>query len=92
MTAAKESQAIEMEVLEIDGIVPIAKPDTPPGGTRPPWEKWQGRVRKLDSRWWPLWVLLGVVFVVLALTVGVVLGILFVIMRMVRGFFRMLLR
>jgi len=92
MTAAKESQAIEMEVLEIDGVVPAVKAERPPEGARPPWEKWQGRLRKLDRRWWPLWVLLGMVLLFLALTVGVVFGIVFVILRAVQGFFRMLLR
>jgi hypothetical protein len=49
-------------------------------------------LRKLDRRWWPLWVLLGMVLLFLVLTVGVVVGIVFVILRAVQGFFRMLLR
>jgi hypothetical protein len=54
------------------------------------WQKWQGRIKKLDGRWWPLWVLLGAVAVVLLLTVGVVFGILFLIFSIVRGFIRAL--
>jgi len=91
MSATQESRAIEVEVLEIDGVVPVVKPE-PSAETRPPWQNWQGRVRQLDSRWWPLWLFLGIIFVVLALTVGVVLGVIFVIFALIRRFLRMLLR
>ena len=91
MSATQESQAIEVEVLEIDGVVPVIKPE-PSAGARPAWQDWQGRVRQLDSRWWPLWLLLGIIFVLLALTVGVVLGLVFVIFAVIRRFLRMLLR
>ena len=53
---------------------------------------WQCRARKLDSRWWPLWVLLGAVAVVLLLTAGLVLGIVFVIFRTLHGIIRALFR
>jgi sensor domain CHASE-containing protein len=84
------SQAIEVEVVEIDGAAPPARFETPEASApRPSWQTdWQGRVRKLDSRWWPLWVLLGAVAVVLLLTVGLVLGIVFVIFRILRGIIR----
>lgn len=91
MTMTDEPQAIEVEVLEIDGAAPPAKVET--GGesqTRQPWDNWQGRVRQLDSRWWPLWVVLGTIALVLMLTVGVVLGAIFLIFRIIRGFLRML--
>jgi sensor domain CHASE-containing protein len=89
-TMTTPSQAIEVEVIEIDGAAPPEKFETsensPP---RSSWQtEWQGRVRKLDSRWWPLWVLLGTVAVVLLLTVGLVLGIIFVIFRILRGLIR----
>ena len=84
------SQAIEVEVVEIDGAAPPAKFETPEASApRSSWQMdWQGRARKLDSRWWPLWVLLGAVAVVLLLTVGLVLGIIFVIFRILRGLIR----
>ncbi|MGL5019068.1 MAG: hypothetical protein ACRDBP_13105 [Luteolibacter sp.] len=89
----QESQAIEVEVVEIDGLTPAPRPkveaDSPP---RQPWSNWQGQIRQLDSRWWPLWVLLGTVVVVLLLTVGVVLGILFLIFRIIRGMLRAIFR
>ncbi len=89
MTMTDEPQAIEVEVLEIDGAAPPAKVES--GGesqSRQPWEKWQGRVRQLDARWWPLWVFLGIIAVALLLTVGVVLGVIFLIFRIIRGFLR----
>ncbi|MGL4400000.1 MAG: hypothetical protein ACRCXD_09035 [Luteolibacter sp.] len=93
---SQESQAIEVEVVEIDGIIPAAstesRADAPP---RPPgrdWPSWQGQVRRLDARWWPLWVLLGTVVALLLLTVGVVLGILFLIYRIIRGMLRAVFR
>ncbi len=77
-----EVQAIEVEVLEIDGTEPPAKFTTreqvPP---QPSWQDWQGRVRRLDGRWWPLWVLLGAVALVLMLTLGLVIGIILVVLK-----------
>ena len=93
MTMTKEPQAIEVEVLEIDGAAPPAKTET--GGEsqpRQPWENWQGRIRQLDARWWPLWVFLGIIALVLMLTVGVVLGAVFLVFSIIRGFLRMLVR
>jgi len=92
-----QSQAIEVEVVEIDGIAPVAKFDSQQEAPQPrpswqDWQNWQGRIRKLDSRWWPLWVLLGVIAVGLLLTVGLFLGIIFVIFRILSGFLRAIFR
>ena len=87
-----ESQAIEVEVLEIDGEVPAAKAESRVDQeTRQPWQNWQGRVRQLDARWWPLWVFLGVIAVALMLTVGVFIGIIFLIFKIIRGVIRALI-
>jgi hypothetical protein len=91
----QEPQAIEVEIVEIDGVAPPVKVESQPSFSsdssergRPQWQQWGGRVRQLDSRWWPLWVILGVIVVFLALTVGLVLGIIFVIFRILRGIVR----
>ena len=76
----QEPHAIEVEVVEIDGAAPPAKVDRKEQAPRQG-QNWQGRIRKLDSRWWPLWVLLGAIGVVLLLTVGLVVGIVLVIWR-----------
>lgn len=83
----QEPQAIEVEVVEIDGAAPPAKMERQEEAPRQ-WQNWQGRIRKLDSRWWPLWVLLGAIGVVLILTVGLVVGIVFVIWRILSGIVR----
>lgn len=83
----RERRDIEVEVLEIDGVAPAgprAQPGEearPQGGTWQDWRRWPGQVRQLDSRWWPLWVLLGVIAVALALTVGLVVGVLILVVR-----------
>lgn len=83
----EETKEIEVEVVEIDGVAPVAKPDHADenprlGGDWPDWRQWQGRVTKLDSRWWPLWVFLGVIALGLMLTVGLVIAVVFVILRL----------
>ena len=88
-----EEKAIEVEVVEVDGVaVPAHEPpperETRGGREWGDWRQWQGRVRRLDSRWWPLWVLLGGVLVFLLLTLGLVLGAVILVLRLVRGIFR----
>jgi hypothetical protein len=85
----EEKPAIEVEVLEIDGHAPVVKPEpTPTPRQKQPWQQWQGRVRQLDARWWPLWVILGAIAVVLLLTVGVIFSIIFLILKILRGIIR----
>jgi hypothetical protein len=83
-----EATDIEVEVLEIDGVAPtvpsvcpVANAPTP--GDRHDWRQWHGRVGRLDSRWWPLWAVLGIIALSLLLTVGLVCGVLFLVVRMV---------
>lgn len=101
---SKEATEIEVEVVEIDGAAPIVaqprpRPDTgmnfddeaPPGsqGFRGrDWQQWQGRIRTLDSRWWPLWVLLGIIALFLLLTLGLVIAVIYLVLRTIRGIFR----
>ena len=87
----QESQAIEVEVVEIDGAAPAVKVESQ-GETPQDWQRWQGRIRQLDSRWWPLWVMLGGIAVMLMLTVGLVIGFVFVIFRILSGILRALFR
>lgn len=84
-----DSQAIEVEVLEVDGV-------TVPTRTRPEensghpsrnssWKQWQGQVKRLDARWWPLWVIVGILAISLLLTVGLVIGVIFLVFRIIAG-------
>lgn len=86
----KEPETIEVEVVEIDGIAPV--PVSHPEPEEDPrqqgwndWQNWQGKVRQLDMRWWPLWVLLGIIVIFLILTVGIALGVIYGIYRIIVG-------
>lgn len=97
----KPVQEIEVEVVAIDGTTPVDTQQSPldqPQSdqthprTWPDWQQWQGKVRTLDRRWWPLWAALGILALALALTVGLVLGVVYVIVRSVVKLVRAILR
>lgn len=92
----KETQAIEVEVVEIDGVAPVpaATQEESTGNSRQgwqDWQNWQGRVRKLDMRWLPLWIVLGAILLVLLMTVGLAIAIVFAIFRIIANVLRGLL-
>ena len=77
-----DTQAIEVEVLEVDGITVPPRPEVEDAPRQDaPWRHWQGQITRLDSRWWPLWVILGVFAVGLLLTVGLVIGVIYLFLR-----------
>jgi hypothetical protein len=86
-------ETIEAEVIEIDGVVPLRaskKGSEPEPSSASRWSRdgMRGTIVNLDRRWWPLWLVLGVLAVVLAATVGVVLGLCYLVFSLIRGFFR----
>ncbi|MFD0896093.1 hypothetical protein KBB96_01270 [Luteolibacter ambystomatis] len=86
---------IEVEVLEVDGMAPRPHVDeaAPEPQQTHSWQQgWQGRVKQLDMRWWPLWVVLGVIALGLLLTVGVVVGVLLLVVKIVGGLVGSVLR
>ena len=86
--AAGNEQTIEVEVVEIDGIAVEPRPvrgETQNKRGRIDWTQWQGRVKRLDARWWPLWLALGFVVLVLAVAVGMCLAVVFVAWRIFKG-------
>jgi hypothetical protein len=85
------SDPIEVEVLEIDGKQPPPPHQPEPPRQDDPWQAMRGRVVKLDRRWWPLWVLLGIVALVLTLTVGVVVAAIVIVFKIVGGVLRLLI-
>jgi len=92
----QQSTEIEVEVVEIDGVAPVVTPARDPSPVRVrgewhAWRHWQGRVSRLDSRWWPLWVILGIIALGLFLTVGLVIGVIFLIVRLCLNLIRTLL-
>ena len=89
----EDKSTIEVEVVEIDGVSAPAhsqnrshQPDREAAGpTWQQWQKWPGRMRQLDPKWMPLWIILGIIALFLILTVGVVVGLIFVVLRIIRN-------
>lgn len=85
-------ETIEAEVIEIDGAPPPEKSGRDPEPQTANYrDRIRGAVLNLDRRWWPLWLLLGILALALALTVGVVLavivGIISLFRRLLAGLF-----
>ena len=79
---------IEAEVVEIDGVAVEPKPVRETSSKGAPWVRWgslQGQVKRLDMRWWPLWLVLGFIALVVAVAVGMVLAVVFVTYRIFKG-------
>ena len=89
-----EPQSIEVEVVEIDGGMPPATvagwDDSLP--SQPDSVCWQGAVRTLDRRWWPLWIFLGIGVVSLLVAVGLLLALLFMIFKLFSRIVRLIFR
>ncbi len=79
---ADNFQEIEVEVVE---SADVSRPAVENAQSRPP--VWQAQMRRLDMRWWPLWVLAGVMGLVLLLTVGVIVGAVLLIVKFIRTLF-----
>lgn len=93
-----ESKEIEVEVVEIDGVTQSARVPEPEPAPREPARSgarsWHYRFNKhyqASSLWWPLWVLLGIIALMLAATVGVALAILYGIFLVLRSIVRLIL-
>lgn len=92
----QKSTDIEVEVVEIDGVSPVApeaRAEEPlRNGDWREWRQWRGQARRLDSRWWPLWVILGVIAMALFLTVGLVIIVIALIFGLLMKLLRAILR
>ena len=85
---ATNQETIEVEVVEIDGIAVEPRPvrsEAPDARARIDWSAWQGRVKRLDARWWPLWLLLGFIALVVAVAVGMCVAVVFVTWRIFKA-------
>jgi hypothetical protein len=93
----RQASEIEVEVVEVEnkppgpprGSVVADTPGNPDWGN---WRDWHGRVPRAYFRWWPLWMIPGLILFVLlaalALAVGLLVVISLGIRRMLRAFFR----
>jgi len=76
---SREEPTIEAEVVEIDGVAVEprqAKSAGPDPARWKDWGRWQGRVKTLNPRWWPLWLLLGFILLVLVVAIGLCVAVL----------------
>ena len=78
---------IEAEVLEIDGSPPPAHQVPEP---EPAWKSIRGRVLQLDRRWWPLWVILGLVVFAFAAIFGLIFVAFLIVAKVVGAILRFL--
>jgi hypothetical protein len=78
---------IEAEVLEIDGSPPPAHQVPEP---EPAWKSMKGRVLQLDRRWWPLWVILGLVVFAFVAVFGLIFGAFLIFAKVVGAILRFL--
>jgi len=81
-------ETIEAEVLEIDGSPP---PEPPVPEPEPAWKSWQGKVLRLDRRWWPLWVVLGLMAFALIAVAGLVFAVFVIVAKILGSILRFLL-
>jgi hypothetical protein len=88
----QEEPILEAEVVEIDGVAVEPRPDAKASGEtrsrRVDWQSWQGKIRVLDKRWMPLWMVLGLVAVILLVAVGMLIAVFAFFFWMVRAILR----
>ena len=86
---SQAEQTIEADVVEIDGVAvkPLPAPAQAKNGEWNSWGSWQGRVKKLDARWWPLWLVLGFIVLVLVVAIGMCAAVVWVAYKLTVGIF-----
>jgi hypothetical protein len=81
---------IEAEVLEIDGSpAPSSPQQSPRNRAEDAWGSMRGRVLSLDRRWWPLWILLGIVALGLFAVVACFVAVFVVVAKILGGILRL---
>jgi hypothetical protein len=82
--SGKES-ILEAEVIEIDGIAAKREPEPARSSSWKSTAHWQGRIRALDKRWWPLWIILGLLVLILAVSIGLCIFVLLAALKVMRA-------
>jgi hypothetical protein len=78
-------ETIEAEVLEINGGPPPQPQPAGAGRAERVRDAMRGKLVRLDRRWWPLWLLLGLVLGLVFLVIGLVAAALWLLGRVVGG-------
>jgi hypothetical protein len=78
-----EPQEIEVEVVDtIDSVPARTINDSPkPEPQWQDWSQWQGRVRKINLRWWPLWSILALLLIIPLLVIGLIVATCWIVLR-----------
>jgi uncharacterized membrane protein len=88
----EEEPILEAEVVEIDGVAVEARPQAEATqgqqSRRVDWQSWQGKIRVLDKRWMPLWIVLGVIALFLLVTVGLLVAVFVFLFMIVKTILR----
>ncbi len=88
----RDEPILEAEVVEIDGVAVEPRPEVEASAEtrsrRVDWQSWQGKIRVLDKRWMPLWIALGLVALILAVTVGLLIAVLVFLFWIVKTILR----
>jgi len=87
-------EILEVEVIAIDGAPPppprSPEKEKPRPMGMPDWRQLGAKLMKLDRRWWPLWVLLGLVVLSLVVVVGLFVAAAIVVAGLLRAFVRII--
>lgn len=84
-------ETIEADVLEIDGSPPPAPPTREEEPRpQPAWKSVRGKVLQLDRRWWPLWIVLGLVAFAFVAVIGVIFGAFLIVAKIIGAILRFL--
>lgn len=81
--SGKES-ILEAEVIEIDGIAARGEPEPVRSSSWRSAAHWQGRIKTFDKRWWPLWIILGLLVLILAVSIGLCIFVLLAALKVMR--------
>jgi len=86
---SQAEQTIEAEVVEIDGVAvePLPASKQAKNWNSNNWATWQRRVKKLDARWWPLWLVLGFVVMLFVVAVGMCAAVVWIAYKLTIGLF-----
>ena len=80
---AVTEKTIEAEVLEIDGVTVRARVVDEAAWKN--WRGWQANIKQLNVRWWPLWLVLCAVLLIIAIGLGICVILLLMVWSLVKA-------
>lgn len=93
---SKDAGEIEVEVVELENRPPASdhgRNHTQASAQgRQAWPQWRGRLRRIDTKWWPLWVIPGLGVLILLAAASLLIGALLAFFLCVRHLLRLIFR